>query len=125
MTLTFNSPYMIEDVSLHPCVARDRWERERLLAFIPPDGKFELLSYHITRTNQLPIYVTPSISFSSSGSTTNEADGPVSICQLNVVVGSRSTDGKVMDEVRLIPLLCAMGLSQGSCTLLLTRPCHR
>jgi len=66
LTLSFTSPHILEDVSLHPAISRDRWERERVMSFVPPDGKFELFSYHVTRTNQLPIYVTPVISFASS-----------------------------------------------------------
>ncbi|KAI0980389.1 hypothetical protein GJ496_003447 [Pomphorhynchus laevis] len=36
-----NLPY----VSVHPCVKLKRLEKDRLLSFIPPNGKFELLNY--------------------------------------------------------------------------------
>ena len=36
------------------------------MSFVPPDGRFELFSYHVSRTNQLPLYVNPVISFSAN-----------------------------------------------------------
>ena len=35
-----------------------------MISFVPPDGKFELFMYRVSRTNHIPIYVTPNISFS-------------------------------------------------------------
>jgi AP-3 complex subunit mu len=47
LTLTFMNPRLLDDVSFHPCVRHKRWENERVLSFVPPDGNFRLLSYHI------------------------------------------------------------------------------
>ncbi|VEL24949.1 unnamed protein product [Protopolystoma xenopodis] len=47
LTMTFVNPRLLDDASLHPCVRYLRWERERVISFVPPDGKFRLLSYHI------------------------------------------------------------------------------
>jgi AP-3 complex subunit mu len=66
LTLTFTTPHVIEDAALHMCANRERWERERIISFVPPDGKFELFSYRVARTNHIPIYVTPNISFSET-----------------------------------------------------------
>ena len=38
LTLTFTMPQIVEDATLHVCVNRERWERERALSFVPPDG---------------------------------------------------------------------------------------
>ena len=35
----------ITQISLHPCVRRPRWKRERKLSFVPPDGTFTLAEY--------------------------------------------------------------------------------
>jgi AP-3 complex subunit mu len=45
--MTLMNPRILEDVSFHPCVRFKRWENERLLSFVPPDGNFRLVSYHI------------------------------------------------------------------------------
>ncbi|EGC38186.1 clathrin-adaptor medium chain apm 3 [Dictyostelium purpureum] len=71
LTLTFNNPRMLDDVSFHPCVRYSRWENERVLSFIPPDGNFKLLNYRVKGINQLPIYVKPQISFSEGGGRVN------------------------------------------------------
>ncbi|EDM09018.1 adaptor-related protein complex 3, mu 2 subunit, isoform CRA_b [Rattus norvegicus] len=48
LTLSFMNPRLLDDVSFHPCVRFKRWESERILSFIPPDGNFRLLSYHVS-----------------------------------------------------------------------------
>lgn len=67
LTMTLVNPRLLDDVSFHPCVRFKRWEvdikfslslvkfalilllfqNERVLSFVPPDGNFRLLSYHI------------------------------------------------------------------------------
>ena len=34
-----------EDMKFHQCVRLSKFENERLITFIPPDGEFELISY--------------------------------------------------------------------------------
>ena len=65
--LTFRyllSPASIEHAALHPCISRERWERERVMSFVPPDGKFELFSCaatrraaHTQRAHRIPVGV--------------------------------------------------------------------
>jgi AP-2 complex subunit mu-1 len=47
----------LEDVTLHPCVRLGKFESERTVSFVPPDGEFELMSYRITENIQLPFKV--------------------------------------------------------------------
>ncbi|KAK6058251.1 adaptor complexe medium subunit family protein [Cooperia oncophora] len=63
LTMTLVNPRLLDDVSFHPCVRFKRWENERVLSFVPPDGNFRLLSYHIATQNMvaIPIYVRHSI----------------------------------------------------------------
>lgn len=50
----------LEDVTLHRCVRLARYERDRVLSFVPPDGRFTLMTYRIRNTNiQTPLYVKP------------------------------------------------------------------
>jgi len=69
LTMCFVNPRLLDDVSFHPCVRLKRWESEKILSFVPPDGNFCLLSYHITNsTVSIPIYIKPSVSFISGSS---------------------------------------------------------
>ncbi|KAI0655855.1 Mu homology domain-containing protein [Cubamyces menziesii] len=38
----------MEDVGFHQCVLLSRFENDRTISFIPPDGEFELMSYRLS-----------------------------------------------------------------------------
>lgn len=73
----------------------NRYERERVLSFVPPDGVFELMRFRInTGTNfQMPVYVKPQIHFSGGSA------------KIDVSCGARHTGGRVVEGMRVhIPL---------------------
>ena len=37
----------LEDIKFHQCVRLNKFEAERLITFIPPDGEFDLMSYRV------------------------------------------------------------------------------
>jgi AP-1 complex subunit mu len=37
----------LEDIKFHQCVRLARFENDRTISFIPPDGEFELMSYRL------------------------------------------------------------------------------
>jgi len=76
LTLTFNNPRMLDDVSFHPCVRYSKWENDRVLSFIPPDGQFKLFTYRVKGVTQLPLFVKPQISFGEGGGRVNVSAGP-------------------------------------------------
>jgi AP-3 complex subunit mu len=45
LTLFLNNPRMLDDSSFHPCVRYNRWDFEKVLSFVPPDGQFKLMNY--------------------------------------------------------------------------------
>ncbi|GMM53018.1 Apm1 protein [Starmerella bacillaris] len=47
-------PIEMEDVKFHQCVRLSRFESDRTISFIPPDGEFELMSYRLN-TNVKPL----------------------------------------------------------------------
>lgn len=48
----------LEDVRLHQCVRLTRFEQDRTISFVPPDGDFELLSYRFdARHARPPIWI--------------------------------------------------------------------
>uniref|UniRef100_A0A673MBI2 AP-3 complex subunit mu-1 n=1 Tax=Sinocyclocheilus rhinocerous TaxID=307959 RepID=A0A673MBI2_9TELE len=89
LTLSFMNPRLLDDVSFHPCVRYKRWESERVISFIPPDGNFQLMSYHISAQNlvAIPIYVKQNISFFETGSSG----------RLDITVGPKQTMGKTVE----------------------------
>jgi len=44
-SLNFTNPHVLSDCALHPCVRLLRWNRDKLLSFVPPDGRFTLMDY--------------------------------------------------------------------------------
>ena len=91
LTLTFVNARILDDVSFHPCVRFRRWEAERLLSFVPPDGHFRLISYHIGASNNivLPLTVRHSIQYRETGS------------KIDLTVTPKQTMGKQLENVRL------------------------
>ncbi|VDD86313.1 unnamed protein product [Enterobius vermicularis] len=47
----------LEDVKFHQCVRLSRFENDRTISFVPPDGEFELMSYRLTTTVKPLIWV--------------------------------------------------------------------
>lgn len=49
----------LEDVKFHQCVRLSRFENDRTISFIPPDGEFELMSYrlntHVSAQHPVPL----------------------------------------------------------------------
>jgi AP-1 complex subunit mu len=57
----------MEDVKFHQCVRLSRFENDRTISFIPPDGEFELMSYRLN-TQVRPLIWVECIVESHSGS---------------------------------------------------------
>lgn len=57
----------MEDVKFHQCVRLSRFETDRTISFIPPDGEFELMSYRLN-TQVKPLIWVECIVESHSGS---------------------------------------------------------
>lgn len=88
LTLSFMNPRLFDDVSFHPCVRFKRWEGERILSFIPPDGNFRLMSYHIGSQSvvAIPIYVRHNLVLRSG------EQG-----KLDITVGPKTTLGRTVE----------------------------
>ena len=46
-TGTHSKAVELEDVKFHQCVRLSRFENDRTISFVPPDGEFELMSYRL------------------------------------------------------------------------------
>eukprot|EP00270_Netrium_digitus_P001922 TRINITY_DN12130_c0_g1_i2.p1 TRINITY_DN12130_c0_g1~~TRINITY_DN12130_c0_g1_i2.p1 ORF type:complete len:449 (-),score=111.01 TRINITY_DN12130_c0_g1_i2:330-1676(-) len=51
----------LDDVVFHQCVNLTRFNAEKTVSFVPPDGEFELMKYRITEGINLPFRVLPTI----------------------------------------------------------------
>uniref|UniRef100_A0A6G1SPG6 AP-3 complex subunit mu-1 n=1 Tax=Aceria tosichella TaxID=561515 RepID=A0A6G1SPG6_9ACAR len=92
LNLTFVNSRIFDDVSFHPCVRHRRWESERNLSFVPPDGVFRLMTYHIRNQSlvTLPLFIKQYISFKN-----------VQHGKLDLQVGPKRMSGKVLENVTL------------------------
>jgi AP-3 complex subunit mu len=68
LVLNFTNPDVLDDCSFHPCVRYNRFEREKVVSFVPPDGAFELMRYRVHTPGNVsaPCYCTPAISFDAA-----------------------------------------------------------
>lgn len=51
----------IDDCTFHQCVKLSKFETDRTISFIPPDGEFQLMSYRVTENVNHPFRVKPII----------------------------------------------------------------
>jgi len=113
LNLFFNDPSALMDCSFHPCVRYGRWEREKVISFVPPDGNFKMMSYTVdqsVRGFSPPIYVKPQITFSGSGGMVNVTCGEK---QMSVSKGKQVEDVKIIipfpKAVSTLNLSCNVG----------------
>lgn len=56
-----NSSIVLDDCTFDKCVRLGRFDSDRSISFVPPDGEFELMRYRVTENVELPFKITPSI----------------------------------------------------------------
>lgn len=52
-----NNTVELDDVQFHQCVKLNRFDSERTISFVPPDGEFELMRYRTTDNVNIPFKV--------------------------------------------------------------------
>jgi AP-3 complex subunit mu len=88
LTLALSNPHILDDVSFHPCVRYNRFDQNKVISFVPPDGSFKLMNYRVKGQLQVPLYVKPQISFTQMGG------------KISVMVGTKNnTGGKAVEDV--------------------------
>jgi len=96
LCMNFVNPRLLDDVSFHPCVRLKRWENEKVMSFVPPDGAFKLCSYHVGAHGgmvSVPLYIKHNIQYAGSAG------------KFEVSVGPRHTSGKVVDNVKVTSVM--------------------
>ncbi|CEF62477.1 AP-3 complex subunit mu-2 [Strongyloides ratti] len=91
LSMTLMNPRILDDVSFHPCIRFRKWENEKVLSFIPPDGNFNLLSYRVGSQSlvAIPIYVKHNINLTPT------------LGRLELTVGPKQSMGKILEDVIL------------------------
>lgn len=51
----------IDDIKFHQCVRLGKFDRDRSITFIPPDGVFDVMTYRISENINLPFKIVPVI----------------------------------------------------------------
>lgn len=51
----------LDDCTFHQCVKLSKFESERTISFVPPDGEFQLLKYRTTENIHAPFRISPNI----------------------------------------------------------------
>lgn len=118
LILTFNDSTLIDDCSFHPCVRYARFEKDKVVSFVPPDGPFELMRYRVSKsggsrgmggTHQLlvgnmPIQVIPRISYGRFGDGGDKSNNDVR-GQISLSVTARSISSLIYSSSRKGPLV--------------------
>lgn len=60
---------MLEDCKFHQCVSLDKFNKDRVIKFVPPDGSIELMKYCVRDNLNLPFKVTPIVTSIGRGNT--------------------------------------------------------
>eukprot|EP01089_Gocevia_fonbrunei_P002551 TRINITY_DN12502_c0_g2_i1.p1 TRINITY_DN12502_c0_g2~~TRINITY_DN12502_c0_g2_i1.p1 ORF type:complete len:373 (+),score=36.41 TRINITY_DN12502_c0_g2_i1:102-1121(+) len=85
LSLSFLNSRSLDNISFHSCVRFRQWDNSKIVSFIPPDGKFKLMEFTVSGGTQgidIPIYITPSFTWSQAGGRVNitlGAKGSVSV----------------------------------------------
>ncbi|ORX70952.1 clathrin adaptor, mu subunit [Linderina pennispora] len=83
LLMVMNRPEIMDDVSFHPCVRLAKWESERTIAYVPPDGQFKLGSFHVgmgASPGSLPVYVHASCTTQGANQHTIEISAEAGQC---------------------------------------------
>ncbi|KAI0676750.1 clathrin adaptor mu subunit [Trametes maxima] len=110
LLLTFSNASTLTDCAFHPCVRLQRWSRDKILSFVPPDGKFKLMDYRYvpvsaSSMNQVsvPFILRPVVKVDEHGGS------------IDVSLSSRLTT-RTMDSVT-VELYLGEGATGASCIL--------
>ena len=55
------SAIALDDCTFHQCVRLNKFDTERVISFVPPDGEFDLMKYRTTKNTYLPFKVIPNV----------------------------------------------------------------
>jgi len=106
LTLTFVDPTVIDDCSFHPCVRYTRFEQDKVVSFVPPDGPFELMRYRVSNTTKVvpPIYCQSQILYDPAQDSQGRVSCTVGVKHSSSLVTQNKGKGAVAIEDIVVTL---------------------
>ncbi len=123
LILTFNDATLIDDCSFHPCVRYARFEKDKVVSFVPPDGPFELMRFRVRDggggggnngggrphnnlpVGNMPIQVVPRISYGKFGGGGGSGKEDDVAGRISLSVTARSISSLIYSSSRKGPLV--------------------
>lgn len=62
------SSVILEDCKFHQCVQLRKFDQDNVISFVPPDGSFQLMQYHVKDGINIPFNVVPTVNLRKSSS---------------------------------------------------------
>jgi len=56
-----NSSIVLDDVTFDKCVRLGKFDSDRTISFVPPDGEFDLMKFRVTENTILPFKIIPNV----------------------------------------------------------------
>ncbi|KAJ8523487.1 hypothetical protein ONZ45_g78 [Pleurotus djamor] len=124
--LSFANPQVVADCAFHPCVRLQRWAKDKVLSFVPPDGHFTLFEYRYVPGASAARFASPTTSGSPAVASGKDiVPLPISLkhsfeltettCSFDINVTSRLTTKGVENFVA--ELYVGEGMSAFKCTV--------
>ena len=66
-TTNLNTEVFLQDYKFHQCVSFEKFNEQRIIQFVTPEGKTELMKYHIKNNLQIPFKITPVVTKTFTG----------------------------------------------------------
>lgn len=111
--LTLRNPGVLQNVSFHPCVRLHRFERDKALSFMPPDGEFTLASYWIPDTTMtMPFNFNVSVQYHSEHGKLSITASPklaVAMANKQMLIDKFCVNVRLPDSISSANLSCQGG----------------
>ncbi|CCH61628.1 hypothetical protein TBLA_0F00840 [Henningerozyma blattae CBS 6284] len=110
---------ILEGSKFHQCVALDKYNKDNVIWFIPPDGQFELMKYHVSNNLNLPFRITPQVTLTSHGTALSYA------IKLKSLFPRKLSAENVVLRIPVPPgtLDCKINASDGKCKFIPEENC--
>lgn len=100
--MTLTSADLLQDCCFHPCVRLAKWSANKVISFVPPDGRFILMEYRLaspTSEDVIPLSVKPVVTTGKSGgafhwtiSSRNPPTKPLENIKLTLNIGKHASN---------------------------------
>ncbi|GMH70748.1 hypothetical protein TrST_g2600 [Triparma strigata] len=102
LTLTFKDSSVIDDCCFHPCIRYGRYDEEKVISFVPPDGAFELMRYRVKNLSgrfMPPIFCEPKLMFGEGEKEKGRIDIRVGMKEVSSLIFPREKGMMVLEDV--------------------------